>query len=137
MRAPDARLRKARTIGLIDCFDDLSANSHHRSAVDELRGVARPSASAIPPTRPLLVAVAQPGRFRTHSLAQQSNESPAWVLPVTTMISVILGVDQLLDAPLITAGHRIGNRCLLVIRVSGWMREPVPGCRLTPFMRAA
>jgi len=29
---------------------------------------------------------------------------------------------------------KIGNRCLLVIRVSGWRREPVPPARRTPFM---
>src|SRR5450755_1361887 len=28
----------------------------------------------------------------------------------------------------------MGSRCLLVMRVSGWSREPVPPARMTPFM---
>src|SRR5664280_3195288 len=51
------------------------------------------------------------------------------------MISVMPASTSASMHQLIMGRSKIGNRCLLVIRVSGCSREPVPPARMTPFTR--
>src|SRR5262249_23007013 len=62
--------------------------------------------------------------------------SPACVPPVTSISSVNPALTSASIAYVTIGRSWIGSRCLFVIRVSGWSREPVPPARMTPFIAA-
>src|SRR5690242_15949084 len=66
-------------------------------------------------------------------LPSRRRNSPAWVPPVTSMISPTPASTSASIAQLIIGRSLSGSRCLLVILVRGWRRLPVPPASTTPF----
>ena len=65
-------------------------------------------------------------------LPSRRKNSPACVPPVTSIRSVTPAFTSA-SIEYVTIGRSYtGSRCLFVIRVSGWSREPVPPARITP-----
>ncbi len=112
--------------------DVVGQHDEHGLAVDEVLGQAERLGDA---AGILLIGVGQLVDAVLVAVAQQAaGTRRRAVPPVTSMISSMPALTKASMDQAIIGRSQIGRRCLFVMRVSGYRREPVPPARSTPFI---